>query len=134
MPGRIERIGGDRRSARRYYMGLELRWSLLDGNKLLDSGAGRTVEVSSGGVLFKAGRTLPVGLRVELSIAWPVRLQGTALLQLRMAGRIVRTDGDRVALETTHHEFRTAGPRPEQPGRLTMASGLPFRFQTPARP
>jgi hypothetical protein len=112
-------IAGDRRSDRRYDMQLELRWKLLHRRKVQDTGAGRTIDLSSGGVLFEAGRQLPVGLSVELSVAWPVLLQHVAPMQLVISGRIVRSEGHRAALRISQHEFRTLaaasdyrGPRP----------------------
>ena len=67
-----DRIGGDRREDRRYQLQLECKWKLIRRRKVLDTGTGHTIDVSSGGLLFDAGRHLPEGLNVELSIAWPV--------------------------------------------------------------
>ena len=71
-PEPSEQIAGERRSDRRYDISLELRWKVLRRKRTLDSGLGRTVDLSSGGILFETGRKLPVGLKVQLSIAWPV--------------------------------------------------------------
>src|SRR5512143_1587303 len=60
-------INGDRRYDRRYGITLEVRWKLVRRRKVLESGVGTTVDLSSGGILFDAGRPLPVGLNVELS-------------------------------------------------------------------
>lgn len=109
-----EAIHGDRRYDRRYSIALELRWRLVRRRKVLESGTGTTVDLSSGGVLFEAGRALPVGLNVELSIAWPALLHDVSPLQLVVAGRIVRTHGSRTAIQMTQHEFRTAGTLMEQ--------------------
>src|SRR5262249_5910527 len=104
-----ETIGGDRRDDRRYGIALELRWKLVRRRKVLDSGMGRTLDLSSGGVLFDAGRQLPMGLNVELSIAWPALLHNFAPMQLAVSGRIVRTHGNRTAIHMNQHEFRTVG-------------------------
>jgi hypothetical protein len=104
-----EAINGDRRFDRRYSIALELRWKLVRRRKVLESGAGTTVDLSSGGVLFEAGRQLPVGLNIELSIAWPALLHDVAPMQLMVSGRIVRTHGSRTAILMSQHEFRTAG-------------------------
>jgi len=58
-----------------------------------NTGAGRTLDVSSGGVLFDATRPLPVGMNVELSISWPALLHNVAPLQLVISGRIIRANG-----------------------------------------
>jgi hypothetical protein len=103
-----ESISGDRRGDRRYQIQLDLSWSLIHRRKVQDTGCGRTLDLSSKGVLFEADRPLPVGLNVELSIAWPVLLHNVAPLQLVVSGRMVRCDGPLTALRITQHEFRTA--------------------------
>jgi hypothetical protein len=103
----MEGIAGDRRLDRRYDLKLELRWKLIRRRRLLDSGTGASVDLSSGGILFDAGRPLPLGLNIELSITWPVLLRNTAPLQLVVSGRIVRSAGTRAAIQMVQHEFRT---------------------------
>ena len=71
-------IGGERRKDRRYHLQLELKWKLIRRRRILDTGTGRTMDVSSGGICFDAGRSLPEGLNVELSISWPVLQIGRA--------------------------------------------------------
>jgi PilZ domain len=102
-------IAGDRRLDRRYRIQLDLRWKLIRRRKLQDSGSGRTIDLSSGGILFEAERPLPVGMNVELSVAWPVLLERVAPIQLTVSGRIVRAEGRRVGVRITQHEFRTMG-------------------------
>ena len=80
-PQQTESIHGDRRYDRRYEIALEVRWKLVRRRKVLDSGVGTTVDLSSGGIFFDAGRPLPVGLSVELSIAWPALLHNVAQMQ-----------------------------------------------------
>ena len=105
----VDGIAGDRRSDRRYDLRLDLRWKLIRRRRILETGTGETVDFSSGGVLFNPGRPLPLGLNVELSIAWPVLLHNTAQLQLVVSGKIVRSQGTRTAIQMTQHEFRTLG-------------------------
>ena len=106
---RCDKIGGERRDDRRYPLQLELKWKLIRRRRVLDTGTGRTIDVSSGGVLFDAGRHLPEGLNVELSIAWPVLLHNVAPMQLVAIGKIARSGSRQVAMVTTQHEFRTVG-------------------------
>jgi hypothetical protein len=102
-----EKIGGDRRAERRYELRLQVRWKLIRRRRVLDSGEGRTLDLSSGGILFDAGRPLPTGLSLELAVVWPVLLHNVAPLQLFVTGRIIRCEGNRVAVTTSQHEFRT---------------------------
>ena len=133
----MEGIAGDRRSDRRYDLKFELRWKLIRRQRLIDTGSGVSVDLSSGGILFDAGRPLPVGFNVELSIAWPVLLHNTAPLQLLVSGRIRRTSGTRAAIQMTQHEFHTmrqpAANRPAataDPGRTppTLIAGTSSHF------
>ena len=63
---------------------------------------------------FDAGREMPAGLNIELSITWPVMLHKVAPLQLVAAGRIVRCNSPRVAIQMTTHEFRTVATVADQ--------------------
>ena len=107
MDAPVDLIHGDRRFNRRYEISLSLRWSVLWQRQVLASGMGTTIDLSSGGILFQAGRSLPVGKQVELSIAWPAPIADFPPLQLVVSGVVVRSDGNRNAIRMTHHEFRT---------------------------
>jgi len=121
----VEGIGGERRNDRRYGIQLELRWKLIRRRRVLDSGVGRTVDLSSGGLLFDCGRQLPVGLNVELAISWPVLLHNQAPLQLIVSGRIVRCASNRTAVMMAQHEFRTSGASADQRAALAAAARPP---------
>jgi len=120
-----DRIGGERRYDRRYRIDLEVRWKLIRRRKVRDTGAGRTIDLSSGGILFDATRQLPVGMNVELSISWPVLLHNVAPLQLVVTGRIIRSNGSKTAIHMNQHEFRTAGIPAEHRDALAAASRTP---------
>jgi hypothetical protein len=105
MPG----IDSQRRRDRRYALHLELNWRLVRRRRILESGTGYTLDLSSSGILLDAGRHLPAGLNLELSVSWPVLHQNVAPLELSVSGRIVRSDGRVAAIQMIQHEFRTAG-------------------------
>jgi len=107
--GAPESIAGNRRADRRYSILLDLRWKLIHRKRVLDTGEGSTLDLSSAGVRFESGRTLPVGLNVELAISWPVLLRGVTPTQLVVHGRIVRSEGSQIAIRMIQHEFRTVG-------------------------
>jgi hypothetical protein len=122
-----EGIAGDRRADRRYPLLLDLRWKLIHRKRVLDSGEGRTLDLSSGGVQFESGRTLPEGLDMELSISWPVLLHNVAHMQLVVHGRIVRSQGCRIAIRMIQHDFRTVGIPAHH-------SGAPSKAAHPQKP
>ncbi len=101
------RISGDRRNARRYDLRLNLKWRLVRRRKILDSGEGWTVDISSNGMQLETGKPLPVGFQVELSISWPVLLHMVSPLQLTVSGRVARSEGAHTAIRISKHEFRT---------------------------
>jgi hypothetical protein len=105
----FESIGGERREDRRYEIELDVRWKVVRRKRVIESGNGRTIDLSSGGIRFESGQQLAAGLSVELSIAWPFLLHNVAPLQLIVKGRIVRSGSGWAAIRTVQHEFRTMG-------------------------
>jgi hypothetical protein len=99
----------ERRASRRYEIPLRLRWKVLRRKRLLETGTGTTVDLSSTGIHFETDTKLPLDGAVELSIAWPILLDGSLAMQLVVAGRIARVAGRKVAIAITQYEFRTAG-------------------------
>ena len=98
----------ERRSDRRYGLSLELRWKLIRRRRVLATGIGTTVDLSSGGILFQTDRPVPNGGNLEVSIAWPARLHNIAPMQLVVSGRVVRGGGGKAAIRVIQHEFRTS--------------------------
>lgn len=119
-------ISGDRREDRRYEIRLPVKWKLIRRRRVLDSGVGQTIDLSSGGIRFDAGREMPTGLNIELSITWPVMLHKIAPLQLVASGRIVRSNSPHVAIVMTAHEFRTVGAAADHSGDTASPKVLKF--------
>jgi hypothetical protein len=100
----------ERRIHHRYDISLNLRWGLVHRRRVILSGAGRTLDLSRGGIRFDAGQRLPVDLAIELTIAWPT-MHNLRKMQLLVSGRIVRPSGTEVAIRMNQHQFRTVGTR-----------------------
>ena len=101
----------DQRLTRRYPISLEIEYKILRKGRVERLGSGRTLNVSSGGVLFEARESLPPGSSIELLMHWPFLLEGVCPLKLAVQGSVVRSDSKGVAVRSKHHEFRTAGAR-----------------------
>ena len=101
----------DQRSHCRYPITSELEYKLLNKGRVERSGFGRMLNISSRGVLFDTDNILPASGRIELTIPWPFRLEGICPLKLVMRGRIVRSDGNGIAIRSDYYEFRTSGAR-----------------------
>jgi hypothetical protein len=99
----------DRRAARRYPIALQLQYRLISKGQIQRLGFGRTINISSHGVLFEVDDVVPTGGEMKLALNWPFLLEGSCGLQLIMRGRILRTDEKTIALKAEFHEFRTAG-------------------------
>ncbi len=99
----------ERRRRQRFMIECELRYRLLDSRRHLPQQTGKTINISSKGILFEAPGDLPVGKRIELMISWPAMLNEKCRLKMVAIGRIVRADGGRVAALIQKHEFRTQG-------------------------
>ena len=95
----------------RFKLVLEARFSIC-GTVPAETGLGRTIDMSSSGLRFQADRPLAVGLRLDVSIDWPVPLDGGVQLQLIVSGMVVRSNDTETAVRIERHEFRTRRMRP----------------------
>ncbi len=123
----------DQRANGRYPIALEVQYKLLRGDRVLRMGCGKTLNISSGGVLFETDELLPPTGLVEVAIQWPFLLRKVCSLKLVMRGRIVRRDyhSKATAVRAQSHEFRTAGIRTSSredvrssPAKVMTASGV----------
>ena len=89
-------------------MTLEVHYRLPGNRGAQQLGFGRTIDVSSGGVLFEAEDHVPAASEIELALQWPLRLHGSCSLQLIVRGRVLRAENRKVAVRSEFHEFRTA--------------------------
>ena len=97
----------DRRRSDRFAIEREIRYRALNKRGGEESGEGKTVNMSSSGVLFTSVQILRPGRRVELAISWPAQLNGKCALKLVARGRIVRFENGLAAMEIQQYEFRT---------------------------
>lgn len=106
--------GSERRRSSRFPIERELRYKTLNQRAEIMAGNGKTVNISSSGVLFTADHELAVGTRLEVSISWPAQLNDKCLLNLVARGRITRNIRSQLALQIQQYEFRTQS----RPGAL----------------
>lgn len=99
-------LGNDRRSKHRFTLQRELRFKVLENDRIVETGTSQTIDISSGGVAFEA-ESLKNGVLVELSISWPVLLDETCLMRLIVFGRVVRAGKRSAACTIDRYEFRT---------------------------
>ena len=97
----------ERRRSSRFPIEREVRYKTLNQRTEILAGSGKTLNISSSGVLFTSDHDLPVGTRLEVSISWPAQLNEKCLLNLVARGRITRHHRGQLALQIQQYEFRT---------------------------
>lgn len=103
----IEKLQSDRRNSDRFPIEREVRFRVLSKRGGEEAGEGKTLNISSSGVLFTSAHLLLPGRRLELAISWPVQLNDKVPLKLVARGRVVRFEEGRAAIEIQQYEFRT---------------------------
>jgi len=104
----------ERRTKRRFQIEQEVRYKMLYGQRIAETGTGRTVNISIGGVWFSSESLLTAGMPVELSMNWPVLLNDSCPMKLMIYGCVIRSSDKGAAVAIERYEFRTQGRRPFQ--------------------
>jgi len=107
MGNEIAAVPVERRAKKRFVMEREIRYRVLEQDKIIAVGNGKTLNLSSNGVAFVTQNDLPVGGFIEVSIAWPALLENRCPLQLIGFGRVLRCETGTIACTLEQYEFRT---------------------------
>ena len=99
-------MDNERRNKSRFPVELAVHYQTLGVGQSI-TGAGRTVNVSSGGVLMTAEQGLHEGSRIRITIEWPTLLNGITPLQLVTTGKVVRSRDLNVGVAFDWYQFRT---------------------------
>jgi c-di-GMP-binding flagellar brake protein YcgR len=110
----------DRRHSDRFPIEREVKYKVLNKRGGEEAGDGRTVNISSSGVLFTTEHVLLPGRRLEVAISWPAQLNNKTALKLVARGRVVRFEDGRAAIEILQYEFRTQAPQQAAGPRLVF--------------
>ena len=101
----------ERRNADRFPIERDIRYRIINKRNAPEEGTGKTVNISSNGVLFTTDQILIPGKRLEISISWPAQLDNKCMLKLVARGRVARLEQGRAAIEIQQYEFRTQGTK-----------------------
>ena len=101
----------ERRAKRRFHIEQEVRYKMLYGQRLAETGSGRTINISSAGVWFTTETMLTPGMPVELSMNWPVLLNDSCAMKLMIYGCVIRSSERGAVVAIERYEFRTQGSR-----------------------
>ncbi len=100
----------DRRASNRLPIERDVHYKVLDGKKTVKYvGSGKSLNMSSGGVLFTTASSLREGERIELAVTWPAKLDDRIALKLVAIGVLVRTHETQAAMSIENYEFKTQG-------------------------
>src|ERR1039457_4366789 len=120
----VEKVSVERHATQRFAIEQETLYKILDHRAAVpESGTGKTLDISSGGVLFETVQRLRSGKRVELSVNWPALLDGGCPLKFVAVGRVVRAEERCAAMHIEQYEFRPRRSKelppiePEKPSR-----------------
>jgi hypothetical protein len=109
----------ERRLKQRFPLEQDVRYKMLYGQRIAETGTGKTRNISSGGLWMTTESMLTSGMPVELSMAWPVLLNDTCPMKLMIYGCVVRSTDRGAAVAIERYEFRTQGSRAYQQPVLT---------------
>jgi len=70
--------------------------------------SGKTLNISSSGILVQPAAELPRGQKIQMMVDWPEMLDGKIPLRLMVQGRVVRSTSEEAAIHFERFEFRTA--------------------------
>jgi hypothetical protein len=90
----------------------EIRFTILGKRHSNDECIGKTINISSTGVLFTTDRILFPDDRLEISISWPAKLDGIHQLKLVAKGRVKRLERGRAAVAFERYVLRTQAISP----------------------
>lgn len=122
----------DRRERNRFKLRRAMRYTLLEGSKIIGSGSGCTLDISSKGAAFTTPERLRPGTAIEISVSWPALLDGNCPIRLVAGGYVVRSTPRTAACRICKFQFRTqanaeSSVREIDTSTRWRAGKLPFR-------
>jgi hypothetical protein len=103
---KMDKISGERRKSVRYALQLRLRYRVLDGDRVLWTGTSVTEDLSRGGIRFLVEHDVPVNVRLEITVDWPVAFGGIYPMELDLTGTIVRHRPHEIVARVANWSFR----------------------------
>lgn len=98
----------ERRQHRRYALRLDVQYRFLNSRTIEGrTGSGRTLNISSHGLLFETDAPLPDRGEITLDVRWPFLLDNAHHLKFVVRGWIVRSEANATAVIFRSYEFHT---------------------------
>ncbi len=115
----VESERKNRRAANRYDLDLPFDFRLFGRDQSVQEGRGRTLNMSSHGLLVSPDLRISKGQPIELFVQLPGQLKDAAGARLVILGHVLRSSHTGAAIKIVRHGFirvREPGPPPAQTG------------------
>ena len=96
----------ERRASQRFPIVVPVEYKAFWGEVCAGEGIGCTINIASKGILFQADPPLEPGMRLQITLEWPVLHEMNVHLRLHANAQIVRLRDDRVAVRLIRPEFQ----------------------------
>ncbi len=97
----------ERRAKARFPLQQDVRYKVLEDNRIVGAGMGKTVDISSSGLALSIDQQVTPGAFMELSISWPVLLDNSTPMRLIVFGRVMPARAGKTVCTVDKYEFRT---------------------------
>lgn len=101
----------ERRASKRFSIERTISYRVLGRGPVGASGSGKTVNMSSGGMLIETEQVLLPGWRVEVEVSGPFQVDDQVSFKLLVTGKITRSVGSpnpMAGLKISRHTFQTS--------------------------
>jgi hypothetical protein len=100
----------DRRASKRFSVDRIIRYRILGDGSAGVSGGGKTLNLSTSGMLIVTDRLLSPGMQLQVEVDWPLQEDAPVSLKLIAMCTVVRSEIGAIALaglKITRHDFLT---------------------------
>jgi hypothetical protein len=127
----LEHLLQERRSHPRYPVQLPVRFLIRSGKVISFTGEGKTVNISSTGMLFCSSKPLPDAKRVIGAVQWPATPDGKPRVLL-FYGHMVWVKGSHIGMQISHYGFLSEDIPSAEDAQILEQLASPRRL-TPTR-
>ena len=102
---RVERDRRNRRAAKRYGLDLQFDYRVFGRDGSVQEGRGRTLNMSSGGLLVAPDQPICKGRTIEITVQLPAQFKDAPGPRLVVLGHVLRSDAKGAAIRILRHGF-----------------------------
>ena len=102
---RVERDRRNRRAAKRYGLDLQFDYRVFGRDGSVQEGWGRTLNLSSGGLLVAPDQPICKGRTIEITVQLPAQFKDAPGPRLVVLGHVLRSDAGGAAIRILRHGF-----------------------------